>query len=449
MKLPIPRKTLNIKQNQTGGFEPIGIVTKIGLKDININNYVIESLDNQISFKFTEKNKKVSAENKYLGAGGLTAVYSIRLNSLNENLPIEYKNKINNYSDKLILRIFAGSQNNKFTKDVNIGDEDISNDTQANFINMWASHKEMYPENIIDLFLYGDLLLDNEYIGYYSITREYGDEKIVKNMEFKNRMLYLKNLFTFLIKLKENGLTYRDLKIANVGVDLDNSNFIVIDYDDVTLIKPSEIEYLAKNEFLHYSVGTYAPIYFLEKFRKNNLDMNYDLIYLFGLFDVLQYMFKKEDFNIPKYQEYMEPIFNFIKNFETLWEPIYNLNSCIYNNKIIPSKCEGFIKSIDIKYNKLSSDIYFNLFKKNINNINLINENDNIEVILIILLSYILYPLIVDNYAEASTYSNKESYNKIINIIDIIFKKTNNNNYKEKYLKYKKKYMNLKQNILN
>ena len=89
MKLSIPRKTLNITQIQNGGFEPMGVITKIGLNDINIDNYIITALDKKTSFKFTDLNKKSSAGNKYLGAGGITAVYGIKLNSLDENLPIE------------------------------------------------------------------------------------------------------------------------------------------------------------------------------------------------------------------------------------------------------------------------------------------------------------------------------------------------------------------------
>ncbi len=446
MKLPIPRKTLNIIELQNGGFDPMGVVTEIGLNDKKINNYLIKSLDNQISFRFTQKNKKVSAGNRYLGAGGLTAVYSIELDLIDENLPDQYKNKLTQYKDKLILRIFSGSRVNKINNDVNFGEEDMSNDEQSRFMKIWSKDKEMFPENIIDLFLYGDLLLNDKYLGYYSITRVYGNENDVMNLNFINRMKYLKNMFQFIIKLKNNGLTYRDLKIANVGLDLDNYNFIVIDYDDVTLIKPSDVENLAKNEFLHYSVGTYAPIYFLENIRQNNLNMNYDLIYLFGLFDVVQYMFKKEDFKIEKYKNVVNAMFGFIKDFETLWEPIYNLVSCIYKNKTIPTKCEGFIKSIDMKYKQFIKDNIFSGLKKNTKYINNINEKDNVEYILLLLLSYIIYPLIVDSYSEASEYSQVENYTKIVKIIDIILEKTiyNEDEYKQKYLKYKQKYLKLK-----
>lgn len=444
MELPIPRKTLNITQNQNGGFNPMDVVIKIGLNNININNYIIKSLDNHISFSFTEKNKKISAGNKYLGAGGLTTVYSINMLYCDEVLPEKYKNKLNKYSDKLILRIFEGARNNRIQKDVHIGDIDTSNDIQAKFMEGWASHKEMFPENIIDLFLYGDLLINNEYLGYYSITRVYGNEDLVINLDFIQRMHYLKNLYTFLIKLKQNGLTYRDLKIANVGIDLDNFNFIVIDYDDVTLIKPSVAESFANNQSLHYSVGTHAPIYFLDNIRQNNFNINYSLIYLYGLFDIVRYMFKKYDFKTYKYDIVVNAIFDFITDFETLWQPIYNLLSCVYKNKSIPANCKTYVKIINIKYNTFIKKKYISGFKENIAFIDKLSENNDIDFILIILISYILYPLIVDNYEEASTYSQIENYTKIIQIIDIIISKSDNN-YRQKYLKYKTKYLQLKQ----
>lgn len=462
MNLPIPRRTLNITQNHIGGFSPMDVVYKIGLNDININTYHIQSIDNRLNnnskfvFKFTSKNKKKAANNRYLGAGGLTAVYSIELISYDNNLPQDYKNKLEKYRDKYILRIFRGSSNLKIQRDVEIGEIDDSNDEQSKFINMWSNHKNLFPENIIDIFLYGDILINNEYLGYYSITRVYGDDETVKNLSFVDSMKYLKNLYIFLIKLKNLGLTYRDLKIENVGIDLENYNFIVIDYDDVTLLKPSDVKYLAENNFLHYSFGTYAPIYFLKNIQNNNFDMKFDLIYLYGLFNIVQYMFKLEYFKDDKHKMTINYIFNFLNKLDTIWEPIYKFVSCIYKNKTIPPKCEMFIKSIEIQYNYFIKNGFIDFFKKYAEildkmNIAEISNMNDIEYIIIILMIYILYPLCVDNYEVASFYSQIENYNKIINIIDIILEKLNNNNddddYRKKYLKYlkyKMKYLKLK-----
>jgi hypothetical protein len=437
MNLEIPRKTLNITQIHSGGFSPMDVVYKIGLNNVNMNTYQIKSLDEQFIFRFTSKNKKETEKNKYLGAGGLTAVYSIKLKSYKND---KYAKSLEKYKDKFILRIFDGAKNLKPKSDVEIGNVDTSNDEQSKFINMWTRHKQMFPENIIDIFLYGDILINNEYLGYYSITRMYGDDKVVKNLSFVERMKYLRNLYSFLIKLKENDLTYRDMKIENVGIDLETSSFIVIDYDDVTLLKPSEVKYLADNQFLHYSFGTYAPIYFLENIKNNNFDMNFDLIYLYGLFNIIQYMFKKDDFDGN--DDYN--IFIFLKYFDNIWEPIYNFVSCVFKNKSIPTECEGLQKSINIQYNKCTDDIKF--LKENIVIIDKYGFDSTFYKILFDLLIYILYPLCVDTYEEASAYSKIDNYNKIIKIIDILLEKYNkkNKNYRQKYLKYKTKYMKLK-----
>ena len=320
---------------------------------------------------------------------------------------------------------------------------------------MWGTHKSMFPNNIIDLFLYGDILLDGNYLGYYTITRIYGDEKIIQNLDFNKRMLYLKNLYRFLIKLQDNGLTYRDLKIGNAGIDLGTLDYIVIDYDDVTIMNPENLSDLTKKTRIHYSIGTYAPIYILENIKQINIDMQYDLLYLYGLFDIIQYMFKKEDFLEKKYISGISRLFEFIKDIERICYPMYNLMSCIKNNKTIPENCKAFIKSINYMYERSNKNDIINKIKNIgdfINNSNITNYD--LDSILIVLLCYILYPLVIDNYEEASKYSRQENYKKIINVLDIILKKTISDNepeynpdyenYRQKYLKYKTKYLKLK-----
>jgi len=447
MNLPVPRKTLNIKQNQNGGFEPFGVITKIGLNDINIKNYYIESLDKQLSFRFTEKNKKSSAGNKYLGAGGITAVYSIALDSYDVNLPINYTNKIEKYKENLILRISKGSRINKIKDDVQIGDIDISNDEQSKFIEMWINHKNLFPDNIIDLFLYGDILFNGEYMGYYSITRVYGDENKIINLTFIERMLYLQNLYKFLIKLQDNGLTYRDLKIGNAGIDLDTFDYVVIDYDNVTIMKTSELIDLKQKVRLHYSAGTYVPIYFLENLKNNNIDINFDLLYLYGLFDIVQYLFRKSDFTNINYRKSIDLLFDLIKNIKEIPNTLYDLLTCIHKNQNLPKNCEGYVHAIIKMYNYINRDNIINRIKETINYINDITILNESEYILIILLCYILYPLVIDNYNEASKYSRQENYRKIIDVIDILINQYNDIGYKQKYLKYKMKYIKLKQNM--
>jgi hypothetical protein len=135
-----------------------------------------------------------------------------------------------------------------------------------------------------------------------------------------------------------------------------------------------------------------------------------------------------------------------IKDIKRIWDPIYNLLICIKNNQTIPIICEAFIKSINNIYNRSNKNDIINKIKNTGDIMNNITINDNFDYILIVLLCYILYPLVIDNYEEASKYSRQENYKKIIDVIDIILKKTisDNENYRQKYLKYKTKYLKLK-----
>ena len=50
--------------------------------------------------------------------------------------------------------------------------------------------KNLFGENIIDIFLYGEIIIDGRYLGYYTITREYmDDEKILKNGPLEIRLV--------------------------------------------------------------------------------------------------------------------------------------------------------------------------------------------------------------------------------------------------------------------
>ena len=223
MNLVIPRKNLVIKIRKSGGGTPEEIISNINLNDTNINNYDIENVpygDNaeKFSFRFTNENvahpelseyKRMKNPPKFLGKGAMTAVYTIKL----EKQTSEIYNIPSKYHDSLILRIYDNDlYNGEIGNQYNIGEIDENNDDQTKFINMWTTHKRLFPENIIDLFMYGEIIINDEYSGFYSITRKYLDHHKISTFNLETKVKYFKNLLLFLQKLIDNNYTYRDLE---------------------------------------------------------------------------------------------------------------------------------------------------------------------------------------------------------------------------------------------
>ena len=144
---------------------------------------------------------------------------------------------------------------------------------------------------MIDIYLYGDIQLHTmygtRYIGYYLITRKYIVEESIQQFTLNNKMRYLKNTIEFLKKLEENNLTYRDMKFENAGTDSDY-NFVVLDYDDKTIITEDVIHRLDTDNNLGYAIGTYPFTYLI----MNEQNYNYKYIYLSGLLDLVIELFK-------------------------------------------------------------------------------------------------------------------------------------------------------------
>ena len=171
MKLIIPRKTLQITNSvMPGGGYPEEAIEWINLNDSNINTFKLNTMDNNYKFKFSPDNKNIYNGAKYLGKGALTAVYKIRLES---QTPINGYTIPDKYKDELILRIYDNNDipvdtdydTYKGKGDIEVGGEDTFNDSQSKFINMWTEHKQKFLENIIDIFMYGEILLNSNYLG--------------------------------------------------------------------------------------------------------------------------------------------------------------------------------------------------------------------------------------------------------------------------------------------
>ena len=276
-----------LKGGVCGDF-PQRVIIDIPLKFPNENEYIITDKTDKTRFRFHNNSKAFINDNIYLGCGTFTAIYSIKVDKstpeINSLIPDKYK-------DELILRIYQNSTSEKPKDDLNIGDYDFNNDLQSNFIKNWMKHKKLFPKNMIDIYLYGDIQLQTtygeRYIGFYTITRKYIVDNEIQKFTLNNKMLYLKNTIEFLKKLEETNLTFRDMKFENSGSDSDY-NFIVIDYDDDTILNEDNIKRLAKENNLSYGIGTYPFTYLI--IDDSNFDYRY--IYLTGLLDLVVELFK-------------------------------------------------------------------------------------------------------------------------------------------------------------
>jgi hypothetical protein len=293
----------------TGGDFPTQVIKDINLTNTNIHNYLIENEitdahKDKYSFKFSKDNGQYLKNSddkfaddefgdvdvrhlpKYLGKGAMTAVYKIELvNQKSDNYKIPDK-----YKDQLILRIFDNDLfNGTIGNQYNVGEIDENRDDQTSFINMWMTQKQLFQENIIDFFMYGEIKLNDKYLGFYTITRTYLDNNIIEKFDIITKLKYFKNMLLFLQKLIDNNYTYRDLKFANVGAELINGEykFIVLDYDKYTILNQAELEFIKKEFSLQFAVGTYTPYYIFEQGK----NFSYDYMFVGGLIYTIMDLF--------------------------------------------------------------------------------------------------------------------------------------------------------------
>jgi len=202
---------------------------------------------------------------KVLGRGSFSLVFGVNL----EDYELDVSDDI---KDNLILKIF---------------EEDY-----RDLIPRWRVDKYRFENNMMDIFMCGDIYRKEHKLGSYILTRKYDS---VKKLDLEKRVLLLKDLLTFIKGLEDYKLFYRDLKIENIAYDIkdDNVYFIIIDYDDKTLIDYSFVDFTFF--FTGYYAGTYVP-YMLLYYTYNrvnsyyshnqneNPNLNIDSNYIFGLY---------------------------------------------------------------------------------------------------------------------------------------------------------------------
>jgi hypothetical protein len=426
-KLTIPRKILTINKEVIEGGNcgdfPQRVIIDIPLKFSNENEYIITDKNNITRFKFHNNSKAFINDNIYLGCGTFSAIYSVKLDKstpeINSLIPDKYK-------DSLILRIYQNPSSDKQKNDLNIGDIDINNDLQSNFIKIWMKHKKLFPNNIIDIYLYGDIQLQTihgiRYIGFYTITRHYIVDNKIQKFSLNNKMLYLKNAIEFLKKLEVANLTLRDLKFENSGSDSDY-NFIVIDYDDNTILNEDEIKKLVESNNLGYSIGTYPFTYLI----MDDQNYNYRYIYLTGLLDIVTELFKDNFSDKTIYDETRLLLVDIVNVYRDYIRNYY------YSNPI--KKILWYVSDNKTNYETIKiqiSSLFTNIKKQ-------IKDNKD-KILYELLLGFCISCLV---FSSANIRPNFLSELKDL-VSSLKSKIELSGGYYLKYLKYKNKYLELK-----
>lgn len=228
---------------------------------------------------------------KYLGKGGITSVFGLKY--LTNNFMKELTDK------KLILRAID------FDNFINMNE----------FIKKYNKNKMLFDSNMIDIYMYGYIYLGDKLLCTYTITRKYYDYNYIKNLEYNEMISYFKSLLEFLVKLEANEYFYRDLKFANIGLDLiDNANktnnithkydykFVVLDYDEATLINKNDsffTNYNMNGCYEKYCAGTLIPYFIIKDYFELNPNWikKFDKVYIVGLVDIIINLFFTKEKN--------------------------------------------------------------------------------------------------------------------------------------------------------
>ena len=313
-----------------------GDPTKL-IKTINNKKYkYLEGIysTNNICFEFDDEvnNQKDIEGSIYLGKGGLTSVFGLKY--LTNNFMPELTSK------KLVLRAMDLNE----TKDM------------EKWISKYNKNKNLFSSNIIDIYMYGDLYTSsNEFICSYVITRFYQDHIAISNLGYSQLIEYFKSVLEFFVKLENLGYFYRDLKFANIGMDNFGgiNRFIVLDYDDITIINKYDTffgEFNFHGCYAKYCAGTLIPYFIIKDYLELNPQWinKFDKVHVVGLVDIIIHLFFVKEKNSMN-------VFNII------YKPSY-YNTCIhyyqylkiYDNKNTYDILEHSLISLKSKFVELN-----------------------------------------------------------------------------------------------
>ena len=347
-----PVKTdINFTINQTGGL------SKNILEHLK-SNYQYLKTDNGLHFKTNNKNKETNVNFKYLGAGTFTVVVGIEyVNFIGTNNPKNWDNK---YNDKLILRITEES-------------------SSILIENNYKIDKPIFRDNLLDIYLYGKLKINGVEKYYYTITREYNTN--LNELNIYNKIKFIKSYFNVLLIANHYNIFYRDSKYENVGYDLSGNEciFIILDYDEDTLVNIDTYSIDTKQTFFHGTFPTYYALTHIYENRDNKKDLvrtHYDKLYISGMLDILNYvLFSNNNIDI-----FLRECSKFIR---------------LINNKSLHFSKIAKFEDIVQKKNTINIDMY-NKSSLNISEINL----TNIEQIILDLFKFFIKDLIYDSIQD-------------------------------------------------
>lgn len=277
---------LSNNTEMTGGDpDPDAIIRNIN----NKTNKFLKSKDGKFVFNFNDSNKKKLDNSIYLGKGALTAVFGLDTVKV---LPLGY-NLIP--TNDLILRITDKSEDLK------------------KYISKWKEDRTLLPDNIPEIYLYGQIYLNTRIIGNYAIVKKYMDINSIEKLNVTNKKKLLQLLLILLNELQSKGYVYRDLKSNNIGYEADaNGNvnkFIVLDHDEVTILSLDD-PFFSDEELptgcRWYCAGTLPPYYLINDYNKKNSDWKPKLnkMSVIGLIEIICKLFYNGS---PFYIHYINP----------------------------------------------------------------------------------------------------------------------------------------------
>ncbi len=322
------------------------------------------------------------------------------------------------------------------------------------FIAKWNDDRKYFEKYLPQIYFYGEIydvsgkFLSNYYISDKPTTLQvYGSK-----CDFKDAIIYFKNLLKFVDKISSHKYIYRNFNSSTIGLNL-NKNLD----PDVKIIRYNPFIFIdSYGDFYkkmyntrcgsEICVGELVPYYIVKDYfdLESKWIERLDKFFALGFVEIILLLFYNNDENSLKlYKFVLEP--SELEPFAMKYFHIYNrynnynniktLNSLIY--ELVPRYC-----NINPLLEKCLSDIILNLLDKDYERIPY--PNQILEKIKQIEKSNsdfaIYYEPIKKEYGKISTFET--DYKKQQNII--LRDDLESQKYKLKYLKYKSKYLELK-----
>lgn len=272
-----------------------------------------------------------------------------------DNLNIVNENPYSNFMDIKNKTVYFGVKYyREFNTSLNLPQVDLvlrcfdnlNDDGLKNFIQKWKNDKRNFNNNIINIFLYGNIYNGERYVSSFILTKKYNDYSDILRFDMDETIFFYSRLIEFLNELKGLNMIYRDLKFSNIGYEKlpeGQIQFIVLEYDNLTLLNLND-------EFFNgfkltgcnnkYCGGTLIPYYVIHDYFYSNPDWlsRLDKLYCLGLFEITMCLFFKDE-----------------KNFHELYKllsGISSLKSSLYYHHLIT-----IFDDID-KYLKIQNNVY-------------------------------------------------------------------------------------------